>query len=76
MYRVSPNGKNQEEIKMEKWINMVETNCSDPSREREFNDWYDNMHVPDVLKTPGFVAVTRYASREFQNGRGKHLAIS
>jgi hypothetical protein len=29
-------------------------------REEEFNDWYDNVHIPDTLRTEGFVAVTRY----------------
>jgi hypothetical protein len=29
-------------------------------REEEFNDWYDNVHIPDTLRTDGFVAVTRY----------------
>ena len=42
---------------MEKWINMVEVFCTDPSREKEFNDFLDNVHMPDVLKTPGFVSV-------------------
>ena len=24
------------------------TNCTDPSKEEEFNAWYNHMHVPDV----------------------------
>ena len=45
---------------MERWLIVVETNCTDPSREKEFNDWYDDIHVPDLLKVPGVVRVTRY----------------
>lgn len=60
---------------MERWINMVEVTCADPSREEEFNDWYDNVHLPDVLKTPGFVAARRYITKEYRDGRGKYLAI-
>ncbi len=60
---------------MEKWINMVETYCADPLREKEFNDWYDNFHLPDALETPGFLAARRYAIREPRDGRGKYLAI-
>lgn len=29
-------------------------------REREYNTWYDNVHVPDVLKVPGVVAAQRF----------------
>ena len=46
---------------MAKWIYLVGTNCADPSREKEFNDWYSNTHQPDLLKrVPGFVSATRY----------------
>ncbi|MFC2066106.1 hypothetical protein ACFLUO_03455 [Chloroflexota bacterium] len=60
---------------MEKWISMVETFCTDPSREKEFNDFYNNTHLPDVLKTPGFMAARRYAIKESRYGRGKYLTI-
>ena len=29
-------------------------------REDEFHDWYDNVHIPDVLDVDGITAVTRY----------------
>jgi hypothetical protein len=29
-------------------------------KEEGFHDWYDNVHVPDCLRTDGFVAVRRY----------------
>jgi hypothetical protein len=29
-------------------------------REAEYNDWYENVLVPDVLKIPGVVAARRY----------------
>lgn len=45
---------------MAQWILLVYTNCTDPSREQEFNDWYDNVHVPDVLETTDFVGCNRY----------------
>ncbi len=40
---------------MEKWYFAVYTNCLDASREKEFNEWYDNIHLPDVFEVPGFV---------------------
>jgi hypothetical protein len=32
-----------------------------PGREDEFNRWYDDVHLPEVLAVPGFVAGQRYA---------------
>ena len=29
-------------------------------REDEYNEWYDKVHLSDVLKVPGFVAARRY----------------
>ena len=60
---------------MARWVNIVETNCADPSREDEFNDWYDNVHLPDVLETPGFLSATRYLIKDPEAGRGKYLAV-
>jgi len=55
---------------------LVFTNCADPAREKEFNEWYDNTHVPDVLETPGFVGCTRYEMIGNPGpGQGKFLAV-
>ena len=29
-------------------------------KEREFEQWYDNQHLQDVIDLPGFVAARRY----------------
>ena len=60
---------------MEKWLLAVETNCKDPSKEKEFNDWYNNIHVPDILGTPGIVRATRYENSNPGEGRGKFMAL-
>jgi uncharacterized protein (TIGR02118 family) len=31
-----------------------------PDKEAEFNNWYNNVHIPDVLKYPGCVSARRY----------------
>jgi hypothetical protein len=31
-------------------------------REAEFNDWYDNVHLPDMLKIPGVVSGERFTN--------------
>jgi len=55
---------------------LVFTNCADPAREKEFSEWYDNTHAPDVLETPGFLSCTRYEMiGDPGPGQGKFLAI-
>ena len=49
-----------DESGMAKWIMIAETNCTDVAREAEFNEWYDGVHVPDVLECPGFITGKRY----------------
>jgi hypothetical protein len=31
-----------------------------PGREEEFNDWYDNEHLGDVLRVPGVTGAQRF----------------
>lgn len=31
-----------------------------PGKEAEYNRWYDEVHIPDVLQVPGFKAASRY----------------
>lgn len=31
-----------------------------PDQDSEFNAWYDNIHLKDILKLPGLVAATRF----------------
>lgn len=57
-----------------RWLNLVEQHC-DPAREAEYHDWYDQMHIPDVLKTPSFVSARRYRAKERRDGRGTFLAV-
>jgi hypothetical protein len=33
-----------------------------------YNDWYDNVHLRDVLEVPGFVAARRFAAVPSVNG--------
>ena len=31
-----------------------------PGREDEYNRWYNDQHIPDVLRVPGFTAAQRF----------------
>lgn len=41
------------------WLFMVKTRNTDPSREADFNRWYDTVDIPDVLKVPGYLRARR-----------------
>jgi hypothetical protein len=44
---------------------IVLTNSVD-GQDVEFNDWYDNVHLPEVLALDGFVSASRYKLSESQ----------
>ncbi len=62
-------------------VYIVVCNCADPAREDEFNHWYTDIHVPDILGVAGVVAGRRYeiADQSDPNvakpDHGKYLAI-
>jgi hypothetical protein len=45
---------------MPKAVMVVLSSPSDPSREAEYNEWYDNTHLPEVCAIPGFVGARRF----------------
>src|SRR5258706_13453663 len=45
---------------LERHIFVVQTSAV-PGREDEFNRWYDDEHLAQVLEVPGFVAAQRFA---------------
>ena len=44
---------------MPKGVMVVRTKPAE-GREDEFNDWYTNTHVPEILSVPGFVRARRF----------------
>ncbi len=56
-------------------VRLVLTNCMEPSREREFNRWYDQVHVTDLLEAGVASHGLRYQNAEPQLGEAKYLAI-
>ncbi|MFC1913497.1 hypothetical protein ACFLX7_04850, partial [Chloroflexota bacterium] len=65
----------EEQCSMARWIRTVETNCRDKTREAEFNDWYNNVHLPDMLKCPVVVTTRRYERRDPKEDEAKYFAI-
>ena len=69
------NSYQEDNKNMDKYIIEVGTNCKDPAKESEYNEWYNNTHLPDVLETPGLVRATRYENTNTGEGQAKFLAI-
>jgi hypothetical protein len=47
---------------MAKYKFLVFTNARD-GRDAEFNAWYDDVHLAEVVEVPGFTGAERYALR-------------
>jgi hypothetical protein len=45
---------------MSRYLFFAFSDCKDPARQDEFNKWYSNTHVPDMLKIPGMISATRW----------------
>jgi hypothetical protein len=58
---------------LRKYKLVVLTNATE-GNDQEFDDWYDNVHIPEVLDTPGFVGAERFKFRA-GDARWKYLAI-
>jgi hypothetical protein len=52
----------------DRWIYMVFSNPA-PGKDAEFNRWYDEVHVPEVLAVDGMVSAQRLALFETESGR-------
>lgn len=49
----------------QKYVFLVLTNAVD-GREDEYNDWYTNQHLPDLMRLDGFVSAQRFELTELQ----------
>ncbi|MFC1931373.1 EthD family reductase [Chloroflexota bacterium] len=55
-------------------INSVATECQ-PEAEEKFNKWYNEVHIPLLLKFKGIKKVTRYKIVEKSEEHPTYLAI-
>lgn len=61
---------------LSRWLLLVESTCRDPSQEKEFNRWYDEVHIPDVLKGgPEFRTCRRYQQISSAHGQKVYVAV-
>jgi hypothetical protein len=52
---------------MVKAIDLVLTNAK-PGQEAEFNEWYDQVHLHDILKVPGIEWAQRFRISQVKRG--------
>lgn len=50
---------------MAKYLFLAFTNPAQ-GQEGEFNRWYDEQHIPDVIDVPGFVSARRFRLDDYQ----------
>jgi hypothetical protein len=43
-----------------RYLTFLRSVFSSPEHEAARNDWYDNVHLPDLLSVPGFVSAVRF----------------
>lgn len=46
--------------------NLIALTNAKPGREAEFDDWYTNVHLADVLRLPGVAAAQRFRMSDTQ----------
>ncbi|OBF80775.1 hypothetical protein A5791_07445 [Mycobacterium sp. 852002-51163_SCH5372311] len=57
---------------MAKGIIHVETRPSSPDRDQEYNTWYNEVHLPELVALDGFVSARRLRPVD---GDGPYLAL-
>ena len=57
-----------------RYINIVATDCGADVEDR-FNTWYDENHVPLLMKYPGIKKVTRYKVRGDAPAGARYIAV-
>ncbi len=46
-----------------------------PEQEAVFNEWYNKVHLPDALRTPGFISGVRYEAVRPAGKQRKYIAV-
>ncbi len=62
-------------VRPTKGVLLVLSNCADPAKEQSFNEWYDKVHVPEIVKLGSYHRATRFVNTEWKPDHPKYLAI-
>lgn len=55
---------------------MISSTECEAGREAECHDWYDTVHIPDLLAIPGIVSAKRYATTASEGVDGARKLVS
>ena len=55
---------------------VVFGNPTSPERDAEFNEWYDQTHIPEVLAVPGIISAQRFKHHQLDRDAGKPVRYS
>jgi antibiotic biosynthesis monooxygenase (ABM) superfamily enzyme len=55
------------------WLYVVNSKIR-PDAEEAWNEWYSNVHLPEILECPGFFSAARYVTDE-PDGRRSYIAV-
>ncbi len=58
----------------ERIINIVATECPH-ALEEKFNKWYNEVHIPMLMKFKGIKKVTRYKVMDDDKAKGNYVAV-
>ena len=56
------------------FVNIVASKCR-PQDEARFNKWYDEVHIPMLMKFKGLKSVTRYKLANDDKNAATYLAV-
>jgi antibiotic biosynthesis monooxygenase (ABM) superfamily enzyme len=48
---------------------LIVTATIEPSVEKEWNAWYNDVHLPEIVECPGFKSAQRYVAQENDGSR-------
>ncbi|OGN94562.1 MAG: hypothetical protein A2Y89_04200 [Chloroflexi bacterium RBG_13_51_18] len=55
-------------------LNIVATECA-PKNDSKFNKWYNEVHIPLLMKYKGIKKVTRYKILDEKTDKPRYIAI-
>ena len=55
---------------------FVFANPTSPEQDAEFNEWYDQTHIPDVLAVPGVISAQRFKHHQLDRDASKPVRYS
>ena len=66
--------KGEKHMSKARILNIIQTECK-PENDAKFNKWYNEVHIPMLMKFKGVKKVTRYRLIDEKANRPQYLAV-